>query len=594
MDKTRTIFFGLIAASLVGVGVAAYSRYGTPASAPIAPVATGVKSAAEATGQTVAKNNLPQRQLQTKPSPWQQPLLRWWPILQILSSAQPDTTEPFAPIFAKTLTKDLPKYVCGAYSLGSYHTLAQMQQSGIDVKYDFHLGIVPFYLNEKYTNSEADRAKMLQDGKIDCLITSLDSVAKLDHGVITGIVDESAGADQIWARDVATINDLKGKRIAFEADGPSAYFAHYILHQVGLEHTDVTMMPMATVNEAIAAFNDNKADAVVGWEPNIYDAERTGGKLLVSTREFRSIIDVIVTNRDIIEKRSKVVEHFHEAWFEALQAQVQDFNSAATAVATWGNNEWTGISPDTAADDWRGQLSTLAQANMLQSKVLMSNPDVLTQRIKEARELIGEGGDKVSDRPLEQTVNTYFVLHAIEELESIKAELNIAMVNTSFTLGQGDTPAAVAANPGEAQPTAEATTSAGAETLDPAVMTEVAKLPCSRFEFIPNTTKLMPDSQKLLDECAVKTLRSTTGVLMRVKASSAWPGPKGTFSQQQVEEVAEARARAIADYLTQQGISADRFIIEFVLPPENRRETTDLALQAQDRYVELALLVAGL
>ena len=78
------------------------------------------------------------------------------------------------------------------------------------------------------------------------------------------------------------------------------------------------------------------------------------------------------------------------------------------------------------------------------------------------------------------------------------------------------------------------------------------------------------------------------------RGSSAWPGPKGTFTQQQVEATARSRAQSIVDYLVSQGINKDRFVVEWTLPPEDHRETTDVAKQSQDRYVELTLLVAGL
>jgi hypothetical protein len=161
------------------------------------------------------------------------------------------------------------------------------------------------------------------------------------------------------------------------------------------------------------------------------------------------------------------------------------------------------------------------------------------------------------------------------------------MVNDTFSLVRLDP--SVAESP-TAPSTAEVVTSGQPDT---AMMSEVATLPCSRFEFIPNTTRLLPESQRLLNDCAIKTMRESQSLYMRITASSAWPGPKGAFSQRQVEDIAKARAEAIAAYMTEQGIPKERFVIEWVIPPAERRETNDLQLQAQDRYVELALLVSG-
>ena len=61
----------------------------------------------------------------------------------------------------------------------------------------------------------------------------------------------------------------------------------------------------------------------------------------------------------------------------------------------------------------------------------------------------------------------------------------------------------------------------------------------------------------------------------------------------EILEVAEGRAQSVVDYLVSQGIDPARFIVESVLPPEDRRGTDDPNLQAQDRYVELTLVTAG-
>jgi ABC-type nitrate/sulfonate/bicarbonate transport system substrate-binding protein len=580
MDRTRGIFFGLIVLAAIGIGTGAYVRNSSQNTATAVntpqPVANAPATAVSKPAATVEAPKVADAQptAAATQAPAADP-----------AQADVPASGKFAPIFAKNTVADLPKFVCGAYSVGSYHTLLQIQQSGLDHKYDFNLGIVPFYLSEDYTNSEADRAKMLQEGKLDCLLTTLDAVAGLDHGLITGIVDESAGADQIWARNLTSINDLKGKRVTYEAGGPSEYFAFYILSKVGITRNDVTLLPQPTINDAVKAFNDEQADVVIGWDPVIYDAEKSGGKLLISTREFRPIMDVIVTNREIAAKRGKVVERFHEAWFEALMAQSKDFDAAAKQVAAWGNNAWSGVTVESASDDWASQLGGFAQANMRHNKVLLSDTKLLIDRLTEAGDLLKANGVTLPARPVSEMLDPQFALRAFEEFEAQNVSLDIKLVNNTFAYGQPANAAPAVASSGDASvPTSSSD----------ALLTEVATLPCNRFEFIPNTTKLMPESQKLLEDCALKTMRESAGVFMRVKASSAWPGPKGSYTQQQVEDVAKARANAIADWLASQGISRDRFVIEWVLPPEERRETNDLALQSKDRFVELALLISGL
>ena len=103
------------------------------------------------------------------------------------------------PLFGPNYNQDdgLPTYVCGADAFGSYFTLQQMQMSGKDVEHGFHLGIVPFFLDEDpaYDVSEEQRTALLDAGQWDCLLTTLDSVALTSPGVVTAIVDESAARE---------------------------------------------------------------------------------------------------------------------------------------------------------------------------------------------------------------------------------------------------------------------------------------------------------------------------------------------------------------------------------------------------------------
>ncbi|HUM68070.1 MAG TPA: hypothetical protein PLK31_04400 [Chloroflexota bacterium] len=59
-----------------------------------------------------------------------------------------------------------PTFVCGADAFGSYFVLQQMQMSGQDIANGFHMGIVPFFLDEDpaYDVSEEQRTALLNAG----------------------------------------------------------------------------------------------------------------------------------------------------------------------------------------------------------------------------------------------------------------------------------------------------------------------------------------------------------------------------------------------------------------------------------------------
>ena len=130
----------------------------------------------------------------------------------------------------------------------------------------------------------------------------------------------------------------------------------------------------------------------------------------------------------------------------------------------------------------------------------------------------------------------------------------------------------------------------GLNTNDAATL---AVLPCRRFTFVPESTALTLESRRILDDCVAPTLQQSVGLFLRVKGSAAWPGPKGTYTQTEIMQFAQARAQSVVDYLVSQGIDRSRFIVEATLPPQDHWETEDADIQAEDRYVEMTLLTVG-
>lgn len=466
---------------------------------------------------------------------------------------------------------DLPTYICGADAFGSYFTLQQMQMSGKDIEHGFRLGIVPFQLDSmpEYNIAEEQRAALLDSGQWDCLLTTLDAVALGSPGIVTAIVDESAGADQFWVRGINTINDLKGKRITFSRGSIGEYFVYYVLSIARLNpRFDVTLVPRDSVAEAVQAFNDGQADAVSGWEPDIYEAKNSGGVPLLSSAQLRIGIDVIVTSRQSISARPDQVQAFHDAWFDTLKAQVENFDAAAAHIARWGHNDWTLVYPETAADDLRGWLTSIAQADLGDNAFVMRDPAPLISRLDIARRVWAAAGANVPRDNVADLINTGFVARSAAQ-PKLQASGN--PVNDTFSISPRLDLSGVDAS--------------DTETL--------AVLPCRRFSFVPESTELTLESRRILDDCVVPTLQQSVGLYLRVKGSAAWPGPKGTYTKEDILQFAEARAQSVVDYLVSQNIDRTRFIIEATLPPEAHWETEDAEVQAEDRYVEMTLITVG-
>lgn len=538
MDRTRIVFFVIIGLALVvvciGVSYNVLSGLLAPQSTPVA-------------GPTTVPGT---------------------PVVQ-LESPEPIWAPGYDP---KNPGDDLPTYICGADAFGSYFVLQQMQMSGQDVEHGFHLGIVPFLLDEdpRYNISEEQRTALLNSGQWDCLLTTLDSVALASPGVITAIVDESAGADQLWTRDVETINDLRGKRIAFSRGSVGEYFVYYTLSIARLNpRFDVTLVPQDSVVAAIEAFNTQQADAVAGWEPDIYDAEKTGGIPLLSSSQLRIVIDVVVTSRQSIANEPDLVQSFHDAWFATLKAQVEDFDTAAAQIAKWGHNDWSYVYSESATEDLTSWLESVAQADLGDNAFVMRDTTPIVNRLNIARRVWAASGAEVPGDDVVGLVNPGFVLRSAAQA-SLQANGN--PVNDTFSISTKIDLSGVG-------------TGAEAATL--------AVLPCRRFTFIPESTELTLESRRVLDDCVVPTLQQSVGLFLRVKGSAAWPGPPGTYTKEEILEFAQARAQSVVDYLVSQGIDPAHFIVEATLPPEEHWQTEDPEKQAEDRYVEMTLITVG-
>jgi ABC-type amino acid transport substrate-binding protein len=465
----------------------------------------------------------------------------------------------------------LPTYTCGADAFGSYFTLQQMQMSGKDIEHGFHLAIVPFLLDDDpaYDISEEQRTALLDQGEWDCLLTTLDSVALTSSGVITAIVDESAGADQLWARGIRTINDLNDKRITFSRGSVGEYFVYYVLSIARLNpRFDVTLVPKDSVADAIDTFNGGQADAVSGWEPDIYDAESSGGVPLLSSSQLRIVMDVIVTSRQSIETEANTVQAFHDAWFDTMKAQVEDFDKAAEQIAAWGHNDWSFVYSDSSEEDLKLWLENVAQADLSDNILVMRDATPIISRLEIARRVWAASGLEVPGDDVSSLVNDGFVSRSAAQAD-LQASGN--PINDTFSISsQIDL--------------------TGVSTDDAATL---AVLPCRRFAFLPESTELTLESRRILDECVMPTLTQSVGLLLQVKGSSAWPGPAGTFTESEILEFAEARAQSVVDYMVSQGIDPARFIVEGALPPRSHWETEDPEVQAEDRFVEMTLITVG-
>jgi NitT/TauT family transport system substrate-binding protein len=117
---------------------------------------------------------------------------------------------------------------------------------------------------------DADAADVATNAETQALRQSV------DHPDLRTILTVSEGFYRIVARKsagIATLADLRGKRITTAPNTSSAYYLHKMLGTVGLTAADVTIVPLSPLSRMPAALAALEVDAITIWEPEIENAK---------------------------------------------------------------------------------------------------------------------------------------------------------------------------------------------------------------------------------------------------------------------------------------------------------------------------------
>jgi NitT/TauT family transport system substrate-binding protein len=454
-------------------------------------------------------------------------------------------------------------------SFPSYFPLLIMKQRGLLEQRGYELVLVPFGLNGENDVPEAERFETVRQGGWDILATTLDGFARRADpsiGAITALVDESAGADKIVANpEIATINDLRGKRVAYSEGSVGEYFLYYALSLAGLGPNDVTLVPKESVEDAVNAYIAGEADAVSGWVPDVQAAEDAGAKVVIASDKLRAIVDVLITGRNVLDNKGEAGQAFHDAWFEALRLMTDSPDEAEQAIIDWGNNDWTAIDqPGVLADS----LQTIAQATLGANALAFRNPESIVTRVREAQTVWANAGQAPPQSDLNAVVDGRFVLASAGNGSLISTR---PPVNSSFLFtARVELPQLSS----EEQQQAEA----------------VVKLPLEKIDFQPESVRLTDKAIQDLTAQVLPVLR-TSRLYLRIEGSAAWPGPQGRFREEDIRSFAAQRAESVATFLVQQGIDPNR-LITGTLPPKFPNSTNETEL-VQDRIVRFTLVTSG-
>jgi len=169
------------------------------------------------------------------------------------------------------------------------------------------------------------RSAALASGAINAAATTVDQhIVWTSAGIDTVqvmLIDKSNGGDGLAVRNnINSVKELKGKSVNVDGPGTVQHFMlSYILEKNGMSIQDVVRVTLGA-QPAAQAFVAGQGDAALTYEPYLSTvrAKPDAGKILVTSKEYPVVIDVLVFKKDFIAKNPKVVKATVDSFFEAL------------------------------------------------------------------------------------------------------------------------------------------------------------------------------------------------------------------------------------------------------------------------------------
>jgi NitT/TauT family transport system substrate-binding protein len=149
------------------------------------------------------------------------------------------------------------------------------------------------------------------------------------HPNLRIILNVTEGLYRIVARrsaGIASVADLKGKRVATIPATSAGYFLQRMLERAGLGLDDITAVPITPLSGMTAALVNGEVDAVAIWEPESENSARSLGSDLIEfdgAGVYRELFNLNTSAETLADpvKRERIVEFVHR-----LIVATQDLN----------------------------------------------------------------------------------------------------------------------------------------------------------------------------------------------------------------------------------------------------------------------------
>ena len=174
-------------------------------------------------------------------------------------------------------------------------------------------------------NADADVNAALAANRLDMANVGAQAALQfIEQGVDVSIVlmlDSATEADAVLtSSDIQTVEDLKGKKVAFERGATSEILLAEALEGAGMSFDDVSVVE-SSADKVTPMLLAGRVDAGVTYEPYVSEALASGKgvETLLTAGDYPGLItDVLVVRNDVLDERPDEVREVLASWDEAV------------------------------------------------------------------------------------------------------------------------------------------------------------------------------------------------------------------------------------------------------------------------------------
>jgi outer membrane protein OmpA-like peptidoglycan-associated protein len=391
--------------------------------------------------------------------------------------------------------------------------------------------------------NQAQRARLLNQGNADLLITTLDQyLQQQPQGRIVGLIDTTIGADAVVLNtkkypQLQSLEDLtelvrqtrsRGERlsITFAADTPSEHLAQVLSAKFEtFQLSDFNQQKVADASQAWKLLQDpNQPIAVaVLWEPYVTQARQQGYTVALSSKDTPgAILDVIVGSDRLLQGQPEKLTTLIEQYYQHIDASLINPREFQQQLADDGN---------LSVEDTQAVLNGIDFFTALEAKRMMES-STLSRRIRSTASVLKRAG-KIDQMP--SSPQTLFTSRFLTQPANNTKQL-LERLGGSETL-----------------PTATPQVNTSELRMGASIGSPRLRGGVQDIQFDTGSAELTESGKQILDELAEMLLdfnAQTVGV--RVTGHTSESGGSDYNL-----ELSQLRAQTVRDYLQGRGVSAE-------------------------------------